>query len=520
MAAKSAHREGKPVRPAREAVRLALIYALLAAAWIVVTDLLTSELVPAPGGSGTVQLVKGLMFVAVTAGILMFIVRRQLQRAAALEEEARALSYFRESVIDNANIWINVLGPDGTVTVWNKAAETLSGYSRDEVIGDPQLWEKLYPDQAERERITEKVAEILRNETEVEGFETTIRRKDGDLRTIAWNSRAFFDDSGRLIGSIAIGRDMTERRRTERALGERERQLATLMSNLPGLAYRCRNDRRRSMLFVSDGCRSLTGYAPEQLVNDAEPAYGELINPEDDERSWLETQRAIAANAPFALEYRLRRADGTERWVWEQGRVVEGDAEDAVLEGIVIDIDDRKFMEGELAKLATHDPLTGVYNRRELEQQLGHELDRAERYDRPLSILWLDLDHFKNINDTLGHRAGDEVLRAICQMLEQNVRKADYVARYGGEEIIVVLPEMDPQGAAEMAERLRQVIAEREIPLNDGRQARITASIGVASHPLHGSNMDQLLASADAAMYQAKRNGRNRVCVGATAARA
>ncbi|MFN2187424.1 MAG: PAS domain-containing protein, partial [Candidatus Promineifilaceae bacterium] len=177
------------------------------------------------------------------------------------------LSQFRKSVIDNASIWINVLDRMGRVTVWNKAAEQISGYGRDEVLGNHHIWEWLYPDPAYRSSVVSMAADVLDRGKEIEGAETRIKTKSGESKIMVWNSARFLNEKGDLAGSIAIGRDVTARKRAERALRESERQLARLMASLPGMAYRCLEDESWTMKFVSSGCTTLTGYDPADLVD-------------------------------------------------------------------------------------------------------------------------------------------------------------------------------------------------------------------------------------------------------------
>jgi two-component system cell cycle response regulator len=168
-----------------------------------------------------------------------------------------------------------------------------------------------------------------------------------------------------------------------------------------------------------------------------------------------------------------------------------------------------------LEHLATTDPLTALLNRRALSERLTAEMERALRYGSTVALLLLDLDHFKHVNDTHGHLVGDAVLRGVAGLLADEVRACDLVGRYGGEEFLVVLPETDDEGAAAIAERVRERVAGHEFRgRDDGRALRLTASIGVAAFPAaRVEGVEDLFARADAALYRAKADGRDRVRV-------
>jgi len=159
---------------------------------------------------------------------------------------------------------------------------------------------------------------------------------------------------------------------------------------------------------------------------------------------------------------------------------------------------------------AALDPLTGCYNRREFDRLVGHHIAGAKRSDRDLSVIMLDVDHFKQVNDTYGHPAGDAVLKAISDAVFSAIRKGDYLARYGGEEFMVVLPDTKMPRAIELAERLRVAIENLEINLPDEQKIRKTASFGVATLREHDGR-ESLVQAADTRLYQAKAGGRNRV---------
>jgi diguanylate cyclase (GGDEF)-like protein len=168
----------------------------------------------------------------------------------------------------------------------------------------------------------------------------------------------------------------------------------------------------------------------------------------------------------------------------------------------------------ELERLSATDPLTGLYNRRRLMEVLDNEIRRSRRLKHTFAVLMADVDHFKRYNDAQGHPAGDEVLKRVAEILREATRDVDFVARYGGEEFFVLMPETEGDGAADVADRIRKGLAEERFP-----GGQVTLSFGVAEFPAHGDGPDALIAVADAALYEAKREGRDRVVIAPGAAR-
>jgi two-component system, chemotaxis family, response regulator WspR len=165
----------------------------------------------------------------------------------------------------------------------------------------------------------------------------------------------------------------------------------------------------------------------------------------------------------------------------------------------------------ELAELATVDPLTQVANRRAVEQRLVHEFYRARRYKHPFTVILVDIDHFKSVNDDYGHAMGDKVLIEVAAAIRQSTRSTDMVARFGGEEFIVLAPETSASSGEHMADRIRQSIADRTASKGEQGLPAVTASLGVASTEFAIATETELVARADQALYRAKREGRNRV---------
>jgi diguanylate cyclase (GGDEF)-like protein len=160
-----------------------------------------------------------------------------------------------------------------------------------------------------------------------------------------------------------------------------------------------------------------------------------------------------------------------------------------------------------------HDPLTGLFNRRYMDETLKREIARVRRKKAPLGVIMMDLDHFKRFNDTYGHEAGDSLLETLGKFLETQVRQEDVACRYGGEEFVLILPEASPDVTQKRAEEIRQGVPQLQVSHRGRMLEMITVSLGVASFPEHGATEDDLLRAADDAMYQAKAEGRNRVVV-------
>ena len=259
-------------------------------------------------------------------------------------------------------------------------------------------------------------------------------------------------------------------------------------------------------------CRDL-GYSREELlsmkITDIDVAFAA------DQMQEIKAQ--ILKTGEVRFESVHRRKDDATFPVEVSAKLIELDK--PYLLSIVRDITERKLAEAEVHKLqeqlrdlAVRDPLTGLYNRRYLDETIKRELARAARYNQPVGIVMCDLDHFKRVNDTHGHLAGDEVLRVFAELLKKHARSSDIVCRFGGEEFVIFLPDMPPAVAYQRAEQLRTELAAKWIRLG-ADVMQVTASFGVAAFPENGKTMDSLISAVDAAMYQAKETGRDRVVI-------
>ncbi len=428
------------------------------------------------------------------------------------------------------------------------------------------------------------------------------------------------------------------RRASLLSIGEldRSRVLDTLVNNLDGMAYRCRHDDTWRMIFVSQGCQSLTGYGPAELVQNAVISWEEITHTLDRARVRAQIDAAVHSGQRFAVEYRIVTQAGLIKWVHERGiavpdeqgeLVIEGFIEDVTAqretvqaqkeaelryrnifehasegifqttpegrylaanpalarlygypsaaalmnglddigrqlyvkssqrerfrqlmeqqgevlnfesevyrqdgtriwisenahivrdsdgrvlyyEGTVQDISERRRYQEELERQANHDMLTGLPNRILLADRVQQEIARAARLGYYLVVVFIDLDNFKFINDSLGHAAGDELLKEIASRLQRCVRGSDTVARLGGDEFVLLLG--DHFRTSTVISQLKRVLSEIGQPVMlSGREFHVGASLGVAVYPADGEDSDTLLKHADTAMYAAKNHGRN-----------
>ena len=311
---------------------------------------------------------------------------------------------------------------------------------------------------------------------------------------------------------IALFDVVTERKKAEAALEDRARQLRFVLegSELGFWDW----DIATGKVERNPQWGHMLGYTFEELQHTAQQ-WADFVHPHDRERAWASIFDVVEGrSAAHKLEYRMLHKDGSIRWILDQAKVMQRDGHGKATRmcGTHTDITERKLLEEELRRQAHVDYLTGIYNRRHFMERAEQELSRAHRYAKPLSMLMLDIDHFKQINDRHGHKVGDTVLKAVADLSQATFRDVDIVGRLGGEEFAALLPETDQPAALEAAERLRATIANARIPLPGAPPVSFSVSIGVSSMDSPEDNIDALLQRADKALYKAKDSGRNRVC--------
>lgn len=285
-------------------------------------------------------------------------------------------------------------------------------------------------------------------------------------------------------------------------------RLEIMTERIPGLIFQFHRtpSGRLSFPYLAGNDHLLEGLDPQALALDAGPAL-ERIPEEDLTTLMIAIERSAQRHTPLATQIRLRQADGSLRWAAARAQPEACGDGGTLWHGVLLDISDQVAHETHLRELSDTDDLTGLANRRRLMQRLDEEMSRARRHGGVLTLLLLDLDHFKRVNDTWGHLKGDQVLREIATLCRETLRHEDVVARFGGEEMAILLPLTPLENGLRLAERLRQNIAEHDYGIQQGS---VTASLGVAEYA-DGDTIDTLIERADRGLYAAKHEGRNRV---------
>ncbi len=292
-------------------------------------------------------------------------------------------------------------------------------------------------------------------------------------------------------------------------------EFRTLVENVPGVVFRSQIAAPWAVIHISPSIAALTDAAPEEFVS-GRVSFGDFIVLEDFATIEEAIRRALRERTSYEVEYRMRARDGRTCWVTERGHVyVDRAGVPQWLDGVIIDITERRQAEEAIRNLAFVDTLTHLPNRRFLLDRLRQGLANSRRHGRHGALLFIDLDHFKAVNDTYGHEAGDKLLCEVAHRLRQSVREGDTVARLGGDEFVVMLEDLGESSreASEKAAAIgEKILAALNEPFQiEDKAHRTTPSIGVSCFGSADERAEDLLRQADAVMYRAKARGRNRL---------
>ncbi|WP_328357673.1 diguanylate cyclase [Mycobacterium sp. NBC_00419] len=476
-----------------------------------------------PGEEATFELVWQRRDGGETASRMRIESRRREDGSVVLEGAARDVTQLREAEIElrqsekrhrlmAENAWevIWTMAMDTTITYVSPAVEQARGFTPEEAMRE-SLAEALTPESTGMAlEYFQQVFEANERGEELPIFhgELEFYRKDGTVMCADLQVIPHVNEDGEMIELLGVSRDISERKLVEAELRKSEERSRLMAENAWEIIWTA--DPNGLVTYVSPSVERVRGITVEQARQ--QPL--EEIYPPESAASirdyFIAVHAAIRDGAVppgYRQEVEMYRSDGTimvaENQVIphldESGRVVE-------LIGVTRDVSERTAFEAELRRLAVTDPLTGVWNRRHGEELFNAELNHAHQSGLPLTLFMLDIDHFKSINDRYGHQTGDRVLIEVSRLLQANLPGTDVVARWGGEEFVILLRGADIDDALPTAEKIRGQIADMVF----ADAGPVSVSIG-AAELWPGDKLDSWLGRADEALYRAKRSGRNAV---------
>jgi diguanylate cyclase (GGDEF)-like protein/PAS domain S-box-containing protein len=433
---------------------------------------------------------EAILLLQIAGEILVGAIERSRTYDALRASETRHRLLFERNL---AGVFRNTL--DGEILDCNDALAEMLGYeSHTELIGLNAR--DLYFRGEEREGLID----LIRSAGGIPNLEICLRRRGGEPVWLLESVHAVFDHT--LGENVLEGTmiDITDRKLAENALRDSEARYRLIAENSTDMISR--STPRGRFLYVSDAARQILGYTPNEMIGHS---IFEYALPEDHPI----LRRVDLFDTPQTFSYRVRRKDGEVIWFESRNRALR-DANGNVTEVVAVsrDVSERRRAEEQIEYQAYHDALTGLPNRALFRDRLTIALAHAKRQQSPVALMFLDLDRFKNVNDTLGHSLGDELLKVIAGRLSAVLREEDTIARMGGDEFTVLIANITSEADTPfIAQKLLDAVAQ---PLGiEGHELFITTSIGIAVYPNDGDSAEALLKNADNAMYRAKEIGRS-----------
>ena len=412
---------------------------------------------------------------------------------------------YAAAILDAALDAVITMDHNGRVLEFNRAAETTFGYERANVVGR-ELAELIVPPDtrdAHRRALARWTEEgpgpgagTLLGKT----IEVLAMRADGEVFP-AELAISRVDLPGPPLFTACI-RDISERRQAHERLRATQSRFRTLVEQLPLAVYIDAVDEVSSNIYTSPQLEPMLGFTVEEWQSDP-LLFVRMLHPDDRERALAAHGHTHSTREPLSIDYRLIARDGRVVWVHDEARVVEDADGQPVLQGYLLDITERRAMDELLRQQAFQDPLTGLANRALFADRVQHALELRQDSGAQTAVLFLDIDDFKRVNDSLGHPAGDTLLCEAGARLRAVLSPSHTVARLGGDEFAILVEEdLEPAAVADIAERLLTAL---QAPFSIvGSELFVTASVGIAV----GDDAEELLRSADVAMYRAKASGK------------
>ncbi|MBI1194886.1 MAG: bacteriohemerythrin [Gammaproteobacteria bacterium] len=430
----------------------------------------------------------------------LLVAKRALDREVAARRQGEVELRKLSRAVEHSPVSIIITNAAGEFEYVNPKFTRQTGYTIDDLTGKtPGILKSSETPQS----VYDTLWDTIRGGREWHG-ELKNCRKNGEHYWDYVSISPVLDQEGRISHYVSVQEDVTERKKAEERLVQQQEFSESIINSLPGIFYML--DEEGRFIRVNPQFLAVTGYTKPELDKMIAVDFFE----DKDKVLISERIREVLDRGESSAEARFIIKSGQKIPYYFTGHRTHIDGR-AYIVGLGTDITARYELEQELAHQARTDLLTGLNNRRHFLYLADQELKRAKRYSKPVTMLMLDLDEFKSINDRHGHQTGDKVLLTIGEIFRKTLRESDIAGRLGGEEFAILLPENGMDDSLEVAERLRSEIESTPVSLENGNALRITVSIGVAMLLEDQVSLDQLCNLADQALYEAKWGGRNLV---------
>ncbi|GHE76726.1 diguanylate cyclase [Thalassotalea profundi] len=349
---------------------------------------------------------------------------------------------------------------------------------------------------------------ILNENTLISSEEENFIKSTGELTTFHTVKKSLVSDDGKIVGMCGISTDITKQKKLENLVKEQNKLLDAVLNNVDAYIYM--KDEQRHFRYVNDKTAKMFGKPVEKIIGKLD---ADVIGHELADHFWKSDKQVFETNEKQVFEEIAHDDDGKIQHYLSTKMPYQLDENSQVLIGFSTDVTELYQLKEEFKKQANTDALTGLYNRRYFFNHAEKEFSRAKRHGLNMGVISIDIDFFKNINDKYGHPVGDKVLIEISKNILLSIRQEDILARVGGEEFAVILPESTLEEAKKVAQRIS--ITENTFLMNaqNKEYVDIKLSIGLVSKRIEDESFDELFIRADNALYQAKKQGRNRVYI-------
>lgn len=409
-----------------------------------------------------------------------------------------------ETILNSVETYIFTKDLSGRYTYVNALVAELFQAQAEDIIGKDDSY---FFDLTVSDQLRQNDLKVMNEGVVVEAEEKNVIKATGEIKTYKSIKKPLFNEKNEIIGICGFATDISEQKELEVKVKEHKQLLDVVLNNVDAYIYM--KDSERNFLYVNSKVADLFGLPAEDISGKLD---SEVLEKDVADHFWQSDKKVFETNQKQTIEENMADKNGKQKHYISTKIPYQFADNREVLIGFSTDVTELYQLKENFQKQASTDSLTGLYNRRYFLENAEREFHRAKRHQLPFSIITIDIDHFKEINDRFGHPVGDQVLVCVVNNIMPNIRTEDIFARIGGEEFCVLLPNTLPEKARLVAHRMCQYQYDHPVTGEWGGHINVTISVGVTCMQASDNAFQELFSRSDKALYQAKRTGKNKVC--------